>query len=145
MRSAIQRLLHNQAVYYFAQFALTAVFWQSGISKLFNFSDTQLEMASHGLTPTWLFATLTIAIQILGPLILIFGRRLVWLAATGLIIFTISTMVVAHPFWRMADPTAHQAALDELYPHLSYVGSFIISAIAAEFKYNSNSFSRTYY
>ncbi len=144
MRSLVQRCLHNQVVYYFAQFALTAVFWQSGISKLLYFSDTQLEMASHGLTPTWFFAALTVAIQIIGPLILIFGRHLVWLAAGGLIVFTIGTMLVAHPFWRLSDPAAHQAALAELYPHLSYIGGFLISAIAAELKYHPRSWSRTY-
>ncbi|MBP6561845.1 MAG: DoxX family protein [Neisseriaceae bacterium] len=144
MRSLIQRLLNNQIIYYFAQFALTAVFWQSGLSKLLNFGDTQLEMASHGLTPTWLFAALTVAIQIIGPLILIFGRRLVWLAAAGLIVFTIGTMMVAHPFWQLSDPVAHQAALAELYPHLTYIGGFLLSAIAAELKYNPSAWSRTY-
>lgn len=130
------KLIRASWLYYLAQFLVTIKFWQSGFSKLFNFDATIAEMSGDGLSPPVLFAILTIFVQLVGSAVVIFGRKWSWLGSGALGVFTIFTIILVHHFWTYTDPVAYNAHLAVFYNHLVLIGGLILSAVAADFKYN---------
>jgi uncharacterized membrane protein YphA (DoxX/SURF4 family) len=66
-----------------ARIALTAVFILSGVTKLLDFPGAVAEHEGLGFQPGWLWGALTIAIQLIGSGMIIWGR-LLWLGAGAL-------------------------------------------------------------
>src|SRR5882762_1144560 len=120
MRQLVAALLRSRALFYLGTTALTFVFWWSGLTKLWDFTGAQGEMAHFGLIPPALFAALTILVQ-LGS----FGRRWAWLGAGALAVFTLATIPVAHQFWTMEGMVAFldKALVQE---HFSVIGGLIL-------------------
>ena len=112
---------------------LTYIFWWSGLTKLLNFSGATAEMAHFGLQPAALFAALTIAVQLLGSLLVIGGGRWVWLGAGMLAVMTLGTVPVAHRYWEMSGIQAmlEQALVQE---HFSVIGGLLLAVVAAEWR-----------
>lgn len=66
------------------------MFLPSGLEKLFNFSKFSASLASKGLQYSKLWAVLTTAIEVLGPIALIVGAWSQW-TAMALILLTLFT------------------------------------------------------
>ena len=73
----------------------------------------------------------TVAVQLLGSLMLIFGR-LGWLAAGALGVFTGLATLIAHPFWTLTDPIERFHALNTFLEHIGLIGGLMLAAILVE-------------
>lgn len=120
----------NKVLFYLGAGVLTYMFWWSGLTKLWDLQGTQAEMAHFGLNPPWLFAFGTIAVQLLGSVLVIFGGRRAWLGAAALALFTLATIPISHDFWNLQGQAAF---LEKLWAqeHVSVVGGLVLAAILA--------------
>src|SRR5262245_48846540 len=119
--------------FYLGTVALTYMFWWSGLTKLVDFAGAQGEMAHFGLNPPWFFAAATIAIQLAGSALVVFGGRLAWFGAGALALFTLGTIPIAHDFWNVA---GESAMIQKLWSqeHVSIVGGLVLAAILASLR-----------
>ena len=83
-----------------ARVALASAYLIGGITKLADFSAAVAEQEHFGLTPGWLWASLAIAVELVGSVLVISGR-LVWLGAGGLGVLTAVAMLTANRFWAL--------------------------------------------
>ena len=111
---------------------LVAPFLVSGIFKLFDFAGTTQEVAAlSGLEPAWIFAVLTIAVQIGGSLLVVFGNRWGTLAgALALGGFTIVATLLAHSWWTK-EGVARARDFNVFFEHVAIVGGFVLAAAFA--------------
>ena len=126
----IRELLRSGWLFHLGMVALTYIYWWSGLTKLWDFGGAQAEMAHFGLRPTVFFAAATIALQLGGSALVIFGGRFAWIGAGGLALFTLATIPLAHDYWNM---TGGQVFLEKTLAqeHISVVGGLVLAAIAA--------------
>ena len=129
----LNTLLQSRVYYTLATALLTYIFWWSGLSKIFDFSGAMAEMGHFGLRPAALFATATIALQVLGSLAIISASRWAWLGAGALAVFTLSTIPLAHRFWEMEGMVAflEKALVQE---HISLIGGLAVAAALASMR-----------
>ncbi len=127
----LQGLLRTRAAFRVGATVLTSMFWCSGLAKLWDFAGARAEMAHFGLEPTAFFAAATIALQLGGSALVVFGARRAWLGAAALGAFTLATIPLAHPFWAVDGPAAfvERAFAQE---HLSIIGALWLAAAGAE-------------
>jgi uncharacterized membrane protein YphA (DoxX/SURF4 family) len=121
----------SRILFYAGAALLTYMFWWSGLTKLADLQGTQIEMAHFGLKPPWLFAFGTIAVQLAGSALVIFGGRLAWLGAAALGLFTLATIPISHDFWNLQGQAAF---VEKLWAqeHVSMVGGLaLVSVLAA--------------
>jgi transmembrane protein len=121
-------------LYFVGMVVITSAFWQSAFSKIFDFAGAQGEMAHFNLNPAAFFAVGTIIIQLGGSALLIFGKRLAWLGAGILGVFTVATIPIAHAYWKLR---GQEAFTERMFTNvnLTIVGGLVLAAIAAELKY----------
>jgi len=133
IENRVGALLQSPWLFYIGAMVVTYMFWWSGFTKLWDFPGTQAEMAHFGLNPPWLFALATIAVQLAGSALAIFGGRYAWLGAAALAFFTLATIPMAHDFWNMV---GQAAILEKLWAqeHISIVGGLILAAILADLR-----------
>ena len=109
------------------RFAVTFMFWVSGIAKLFDFSGAVAEMRRFGLTPAGPIAVGVIAVTIGASSLILMGLH-VWICALALALFTLSTIPVAHDFWNAQGDLAvmkkHFAA-----EHITVVAGLVLLAL----------------
>jgi len=129
--SFIVSLLRAPWAYHAGAIILTYMYWLSGFTKLFNFSETLGEMSHFGLNPPAVFAVATIIVQLGGSALVILGNRWAWLGAGALIVFTLATIPLAHRFWEMDGPMAMLEML-MVQEHITVVGGLILAAVLAE-------------
>jgi len=127
----IRIMLRSRWLFFVGAAALTYMYWWSGLVKLFDFTGAQAEMAHFGLNPSAFYAALTVFVQLAGSALIIFGRRLAWLGAGMLAVFTLATIPVAHPFWTMEGAAAFMEKMVVL-EHITVVGGLIVAAILGE-------------
>jgi uncharacterized membrane protein YphA (DoxX/SURF4 family) len=126
-------LLQTRWLFYLGAAALTSVFWWSGLTKMWNFTEAQAEMAHFGLKPPGVFALMTIVLQLGGSALVIVGKRWAWLGAGALALFTLATIPLAHDFWHMEGPMAflEKTMVQE---HVSVIGGLILAAILGQLR-----------
>lgn len=127
----IARLLGDNRFAALAAAILTLPYWTSGIAKLFDLGGALGEARHFGLEPAALVVLLTIAVQIVGSLLVIFGRQ-AWLGAGALGVFTAAATLIAHPFWQVADPVARFHERNTFLEHVGLIGGLMIAAILRE-------------
>jgi uncharacterized membrane protein YphA (DoxX/SURF4 family) len=110
-----------------ARFLLTALFLVDAAIEVPAAAAAQEQV---GLHPGWVWAMVTLAVQIVGSIIIISGRH-VWLGAGMLAVFTGATEFVAHRFWEMSGALQFQER-NEFFEHLGLVAGFIMVALLAE-------------
>ena len=77
--------------------------------------------------PPALWAALTIAVELVGSLIVLSGR-LVWLGAGMLGVFTVVAAFTANAFWTMQGHERFMAT-NAFFEHLGLVGGLVLAAI----------------
>ena len=113
-----------------ARLLLTALFLVAAAIEITDFPAAAAAQEQVGLHPGWAWAILTIAVQVLGSIIIISGRH-VWLGAGMLGVFTGATEFVAHRFWQLSGAAEFQER-NEFFEHLGLVAGFIMVALLAE-------------
>ncbi len=127
MSGPIASILDSRAFGILARVLLTLVFWSSRPVKLFDFNANVAIMEGFGLTPGWLFNSMTLILQI-GASLLIILNRWVWLAAGALAVFTVLTIPIAHPFWLKEGEEAFRDMTVAL-EHVSVIGGLTLVSI----------------
>ncbi len=116
-----------------ARLLLIGPYLLGGIVKASDWSAAVAEQAHFGMQPPALWAALTIAVELIGAILILSGRW-VWLGAGMLGVFTVLAAVVANAFWTM--PVGHDRfmATNAFFEHLALVGGFILAAMIARWE-----------
>lgn len=127
----VDAILAWPATAFIARLALTGPYLLGGIMKLADWQGAVAEQAHFGMQPAALFAAATIAVELIGPALILLDR-LAWLGAGMLGLFTLLAAMVANAFWTM--PVSGQAqdrfmAINAFFEHLGLIGGFILIAI----------------
>ena len=103
---------------------LAAIFLISGFNKLNNFSGTAAFMSGAGLPASEMLLVLTIAIEIVGGLMIVLGlytRKV----ALILFLFMIPVTAVFHNPWAPGDPAQAQQQLIHFLKNLAIMGGLL--------------------
>jgi uncharacterized membrane protein YphA (DoxX/SURF4 family) len=113
-----------------ARLALVGAYLLGGLAKLIDWHAAVAEQVHFGMHPPATWAAATIAVELIGPL-LILSNRLVWLGAGMLGTFTVLAACVANDFWTMHGQARFQAT-NAFFEHLGLAGGFVLAALVAE-------------
>ena len=116
---------------FIARLALVGAYLLGGIVKGSDWQAAVGEQLHFGMHPPALWAALTIAIEIIGPLLILSGR-FVWLGAGMLGVFTLFAAITANAFWAMPAGQERFMATNAFFEHLGLIGGFVLAALVAE-------------
>lgn len=121
----------NRTAYAVARAGLCLAYVYSGVAKLLDFPAAIAEQQHFGLNPPALFAAATIAVQLGGSALVLFGHGR-WRALGALLLagFTVLATVIGHPFWAMTGSERFHN-LNAFLEHAGLVGGFLIVALLA--------------
>jgi uncharacterized membrane protein YphA (DoxX/SURF4 family) len=102
-----------------------------GLVKASDWPAAVAEQAQFGMNPPQLWAALTIAVELVGPILILTGR-LVWLGAGMLGVFTLLAAIMANAFWTMPAGQERFMATNAFFEHLGLIGGFLLAALVAE-------------
>ena len=127
----VQTVLDWPTTWFVARLLLTGAYLIGAVAKAADWPSAVAEQVHFGMNPPQLWAALTIAVEVIGPLLILSGR-LVWLGAGMLGIFTLLAALVANAFWAM--PPGHERfmATNAFFEHLGLIGGFMLVAIVAQ-------------
>ncbi len=103
---------------------LASLFILAGPNKIMNFTATTERMVSVGLQPSMILLPLTIALELLGGLILARGGR--WAVPTGIVlaIFTLATNLFFHRFWEIQG-SVRELELSLFFKNVAIAGALL--------------------
>jgi uncharacterized membrane protein YphA (DoxX/SURF4 family) len=113
-----------------ARVALTGAYILGGLTKLLDFPAAVAEQEHFGLHPGALWAAATIAVELIGPALVISGRW-VWLGAGMLGVFTGLAALLANNFWALQGQ-ARFVATNAFFEHIGLIAGFVLAALLAE-------------
>jgi uncharacterized membrane protein YphA (DoxX/SURF4 family) len=122
-------ILDHRAAWLIARLALVGAYLLGGIVKLTDFPAAIAEQAHFGLQPAALFAVLTIAVELIGPALILLDR-LAWLGAGMLGVFTLLAAFTANAFWTMQGQDRFMAT-NAFFEHIGLIGGFILIAMVS--------------
>jgi uncharacterized membrane protein YphA (DoxX/SURF4 family) len=112
-----------------ARAGLCVAFVYSGFSKLLDWPGALAEQRHFGLEPAVLFAAATIATQLGGSALVLFGRgRAAATGALGLAVFTLAATLIGHQFWRESGMERFHD-LNAFLEHFGLIGGFALVAL----------------
>jgi uncharacterized membrane protein YphA (DoxX/SURF4 family) len=114
-----------------ARLALVGAYLLGAIVKASDWPAAIAEQAHFGMQPAALWAALTIAVEIVGPLLILSGW-FVWLGAGMLGVFTLLAAITANAFWTMPAGQDRFMATNAFFEHLGLIGGFVLAALVAE-------------
>ncbi|MBD0416529.1 DoxX family protein [Oryzicola mucosus] len=129
MPAIIESLLRATWFGYLARIVLTYMFWASGLAKLIDFDAGVAEMAHFGLEPAVFFNVATLAVQLVGSVLIILNKW-TWLGAGALAVFTALTIPIAHNFWAMEEPMK-TLEFYVVMEHITVIGALMVVAYAS--------------
>lgn len=129
MPAIIESLLRATWFGYLARIVLTYMFWASGLAKLIDFDAGVAEMAHFGLEPAVFFNVATLAVQLVGSVLVILNKW-AWLGAGALAVFTALTIPIAHNFWAMEEPMK-TLEFYVVMEHITVIGALMVVAYAS--------------
>jgi uncharacterized membrane protein YphA (DoxX/SURF4 family) len=128
----VTAILDWRPTWFLARLALSGAYLLGGLVKLTDWHGAVAEQAHFGMQPAALWAALTIAVELIGPALILSGR-LVWLGAGMLGVFTFLAAITANAFWTMAPGSAERfGATNAFFEHLGLIGGFVLVALVAE-------------
>jgi transmembrane protein len=120
-------LLSNLA--WLARAGLCVAFVYSGFAKLLDWPGALAEQSHFGLQPAALFAAATIAVQLGGSALVLFGRgRAAVIGALGLAAFTLTATLIGHAFWNETGMERFHD-LNTFLEHFGLIGGFALIAL----------------
>lgn len=124
----VDTILARPVTWFAARLLLAGAYLVGGVAKLGDWPGAVAEQAHFGLPAPALFAALTIAVELVGPALILSGR-LTWLGAGMLGVFTLLAATIANAFWAM--PAGHERfmATNAFFEHLGLIGGFILIAM----------------
>ncbi|WP_311266832.1 DoxX family protein [Sphingobium sp. WCS2017Hpa-17] len=129
----VSALLAWRPTWFLARLMLTSAYLLGGIVKLTDWQGAVAEQAHFGMSPPAFWAALTIALELIGPLLILTGR-LVWLGAGMLGVFTLLAAFTANAFWAMPAGQERFMATNAFFEHIGLIGGFILVAMIANRK-----------
>lgn len=126
----VDAILDWPPTWFVARLLLVGAYLVGALAKLGDWPGAVAEQAHFGMTPPALWAGVTIAVELIGPALILVGR-LVWLGAGMLGVFTVLAACLANPFWALQGP-ARFAATNAFFEHLGLAGGFVLAALVAE-------------
>lgn len=127
----VTMLLGWRPTWFLARLMLASAYILGGITKLTDWQGAVAEQAHFGMSPPALWAALTIAIELVGPVLILTGR-LVWLGAGMLGVFTLLAAFTANAFWVMPAGPDRFMATNAFFEHIGLIGGFIAVAMIAQ-------------
>jgi uncharacterized membrane protein YphA (DoxX/SURF4 family) len=127
----VDMVLELRPTWFLARLLLVGAYLIGGVVKASDWQAAIAEQAHFGMSPPALWAGLTIAVELIGPLLILSGR-LVWLGAGMLGVFTLLAAVTANAFWTMPAGQERFMATNAFFEHLGLVGGFVLAALVAE-------------
>ncbi|NYD91169.1 DoxX family protein [Sphingomonas melonis] len=124
-------ILDHRLTGFLARLALVGAYLLGGVVKLADWPGAVAEQAHFGLAPPAVWAAVTIAVELIGPLLILSGR-LVWLGAGMLGVFTLLAAITANAFWTMPAGAERFAATNAFFEHLGLIGGFVLAALVAQ-------------
>jgi uncharacterized membrane protein YphA (DoxX/SURF4 family) len=126
----VDDILEWRGTWFLARLGLTSAYILGGLTKLSDLPAAVAEQAHFGLTPSWLWASLAIAVEIGGSILVVTGR-FVWFGAGALGVLTAVATYVANDFWNMRDQ-ARVMMTNTFSEHLGLIAGFVMVALIAE-------------
>lgn len=102
---------------------LALIFVLSGWGKIGSFETTASYMASKGLPMTEVLLVLTIIIELIGGLMIVFGWKARW-AALAIFLFLIPTTLIFHNFWAVG-PEEVRNQMNALMKNVAIMGGML--------------------
>lgn len=127
----ITGILNWRGTSFLARLALVGAYLLGGIVKLSDWPAAVAEQAHFGMQPAALWAALTIAIELIGPALILTGR-FVWFGAGMLGVFTLFAAITANAFWTMPVGQDRFMATNAFFEHIGLIGGFVLAAILAD-------------
>lgn len=127
----VDAILDWPPTWFIARLLLVGAYLLGAIVKASDWPAAVAEQAHFGMTPPALWAGLTIAVELVGPVMILTGR-LAWLGAGMLGIFTLLAACTANAFWTMPHGAERFMATNAFFEHLGLIGGFILAALVAE-------------
>ncbi|MBB4001321.1 DoxX family protein [Aurantimonas endophytica] len=123
---AVHYLLSRPVVRWLALLGLCSAYLQGGLQKAFDWPGALAEMQHFGLEPAPLFAACTIALELVGSMMVLAGIYR-WFGALALAAFTLVATLLANRFWEMASPDRF-AATNAFFEHIGLIGALLLVA-----------------
>ncbi|MBO9621244.1 MAG: DoxX family protein [Sphingomonas sp.] len=123
----VDAILDRTPSWFLARLLLVSAYLLGGAVKLADWPGAVAEQAHFGMTPPAFWAALTVAVELLGAALILWGR-LLWLGAGMLGVFTLLAAFTANPFWTMAGHERFMAT-NAFFEHLGLVGGFVLAAL----------------
>lgn len=124
----VDNILDSRLTAHIARLALVSAYLLGAAVKASDFPGAVAEQAHFGMSPPAFWAALTIAVEIVGPL-LILTRRWLWLGAGMLGVFTLLAAFKANAFWAMAPGHERFMATNAFVEHIGLIGGFVLVAL----------------
>jgi transmembrane protein len=123
----VQAVAQSAWIAWVIRAALALPFAASVVAKLGNWPGAVAESAALGFGHPVLVAAATVATQLVGC-VLLFTRRLCWLGAGMLAVFTACATLLAHAFWALQG-SARIAQMNTFFEHVAIIGGFAAVAV----------------
>lgn len=118
----------SPALLWLVKAGLCVAFVYSGVAKLLDFAGAIAEQRHFGLEPAALLAASTIATQLGGSGLVLFGRgRAAAIGALALAGFTALATLIAHAFWRESGMDRFRD-LNAFLEHIGLITGFVLVA-----------------
>jgi uncharacterized membrane protein YphA (DoxX/SURF4 family) len=127
----VDAILDWPPTWFLARLLLVSAYILGGIVKASDWPGAVTEQAHFGMNPPAFWAALTIAVEIVGPLLILSGR-LIWLGAGMLGVFTVLAAITANAFWAMPPGPERFMTTNAFFEHLGLVGGFVLAAMLAQ-------------
>jgi uncharacterized membrane protein YphA (DoxX/SURF4 family) len=127
----VEAVLDWRPTWLLARLLLVGAYLLGGVVKASDWPAAVAEQAHFGMHPPQLWAALTIAVEFVGPVLILSGR-LVWLGAGMLGVFTLFAAVTANAFWTMPAGQERFMATNAFFEHLGLIGGFVLAALVSE-------------
>ena len=125
----VAAILDWPPTWFVVRLALLSAYLIGGVTKLGNWPSAVAEQVHFGVHPPELTAALTLLVELVGSVLILWGR-FVWLAAGALGVFTLLTAFIASPFWALQGQ-ARFIATNDFFEHLGLVAAFVMVAMVA--------------
>ena len=125
----VDAILDWRITWFAVRIALVSAYLFGGLVKLSDIPAAIAEQERFGLSPGWLWAYLTIAVELLGSTLVISGRW-VWLGAGALGVLTAIAALAANRFWTSTG-TERMMSANTFLEHLGLIAGFVLVALVA--------------